>query len=46
VEDLESRWRKGESFMPSIAAAARETQLANWKEAVGRSRNWSQDRSA
>jgi glycerol kinase len=43
LEDLESRWTKGERFMPSISSAARQAQLARWKEAVGRTRNWSQD---
>jgi len=44
--DLKSRWAKGESFTPSITDEARETQLARWKEAVGRSLNWSQEESA
>lgn len=46
LEDLESRWTKGERFMPSISSAARQAQLARWKDAVGRSRNWSQDEPA
>jgi glycerol kinase len=40
VEELESRWKKGESFTPSISDAARQAQLARWKKAVERSRNW------
>ena len=46
AEELESRWTRGESFMPSISEAERETQRARWKEAVRRSLNWSQDESA
>jgi glycerol kinase len=46
AEDLESRWTRGESFMPSISEAERETQRSRWKEAVRRSLNWSQDASA
>jgi glycerol kinase len=46
LEELESRWAKGGSFTPSITDAVRKTQLARWKEAVGRSRNWYQEGSA
>ena len=42
TEDIESRWTNGESFTPTISDALRQTQLARWKEAVARSRNWSQ----
>ena len=43
VENLESRWKKGETFTPAISDSARQTQLARWTEAVARSRNWSED---
>ena len=43
LEDLESRWTRGGSFTPSITDAARDAQLARWKEAVSRARNWSQE---
>jgi glycerol kinase len=43
LDDLESRWTRGESFVPLMPEAERETQLARWKEAVRRSCNWSQE---
>ena len=43
LEDLASRWAKGETFAPSLSAASRQTHLARWQEAVARSRNWSKD---
>ncbi len=43
IGELESRWEKGETFVPSITAAARRTHITRWKEAVSRSRNWHQD---
>ena len=46
LEDLASRWAKGETFLPSIPPASRQTQLARWHEAVARSRNWSKDQPA
>ena len=46
VEDLELRWKRGESFTPAINDVARQTQLTKWKEAVGRSRNWTQNEPA
>ena len=46
LEDLETRWTKGASFHPEMTDAARSLQLARWKEAVSRSRNWAQDEPA
>ncbi len=46
LDDLESRWEKGESFTPSITDEARQTQRMRWREAVERSRNWSQEEPA
>jgi len=43
LDDLASRWTKGGSFTPSMTEMERHTQLARWKEAVGRSRQWSQE---
>jgi glycerol kinase len=39
---LESQWKRGETFTPSLPPATRDSRLAFWKEAVARSRNWHQ----
>ena len=46
LEDLASRWARGETFVPTISAPSRQAQLARWQEAVSRSRNWSKDEPA
>ena len=43
IEELESRWIEGGRFTPSITESARKIKLGRWKEAVRRSRNWSQE---
>jgi glycerol kinase len=40
LSELESRWTAGETFHPAMTPADRTQHLARWKEAVTRSRNW------
>jgi glycerol kinase len=38
--ELKSRWKIDRVFEPAIDGAKRETLLAGWRKAVGRSRDW------
>jgi glycerol kinase len=40
IDDLSARWTKGVTFTPNITDEERQQQLALWKTAVERSRNW------
>jgi len=40
IAELEANWSVGLRVEPAIDAASRTRQLARWKEAVSRSRNW------
>lgn len=41
--DLQMLWSRGETFTSTMTETARETQMSRWKQAVARSRHWSQD---
>jgi glycerol kinase len=45
TKELAAKWTKGQSFVPGIEDAERQTQLRRWKEAVARSRAWNQGES-
>jgi len=38
--ELESRWKSDAVFHPSIDTSKRETLIAGWHKAIGRSRDW------
>jgi glycerol kinase len=38
--EVKSRWKADAVFTPSMEAGRRETLIAGWHKAVGRSRNW------
>jgi glycerol kinase len=42
VDELEANWTVGLRVEPAIGEASRQHQLARWKQAVSRSRDWAQ----
>ncbi len=46
LQELEARWSIGKTFHSSVSDAARKQQLEQWKEAVGRSRDWAKEGQA
>ncbi|HEX5609459.1 MAG TPA: glycerol kinase GlpK [Solirubrobacterales bacterium] len=43
-EGVEAMWREAARYEPRMEAPQRERLLAEWGDAVGRSRNWARDR--
>jgi glycerol kinase len=41
-DELASHWKAERRFEPRMNAAERDRRMARWREAVGRSRNWTQ----
>jgi glycerol kinase len=39
-DELAAHWKAERRFEPRMSAAERETRMARWREAVGRSRSW------
>jgi glycerol kinase len=42
LDDIRSRWKCDRSFTPEMEESKRDTLLANWHKAVGRSRDWAE----
>jgi glycerol kinase len=42
IDELKSRWKIDQVFEPAIPEEKRETLLAGWHKAVGRSRDWAE----
>jgi glycerol kinase len=42
LAEVEAMWKCDKSFSPAMDAAKRETLVAGWHKAVGRSRDWAE----